>query len=49
MGLADNARGTIMEEERKELSHEPVPGYRPAFYIIFTVSLLYLALIFIKA
>lgn len=25
-----------------ELSHEPVPGYRKAFYIAFAVGLLYL-------
>ena len=31
-----------------ELSHEPVPGYRPAFYIIFAISVAYLALIFFK-
>ena len=36
------------KEEKMELSHDPVPGYRPAFYIIFAVSLVYLAFIFIK-
>jgi len=36
-------------EEKKILDHEPVPGYRSAFYIIFTVSVLYLALIFAKS
>jgi len=37
-----------MSEENKEimeLSHEPVPGYRGAFYIAITVGSLYLALI----
>jgi len=38
----------IMKEEKMELSHEPVPGYRPVFYIIFAISVVYLALIFIK-
>lgn len=34
--------------ERKELKHDPIPGYRPAFYVIFGISLLYLILIFLK-
>ena len=37
-----------MSEETKEimeLGHEPVPGYRGAFYIAITVGSLYLALI----
>ncbi len=37
-----------MSEEHKELmelSHEPVPGYRGAFFIAITVGSLYLALI----
>lgn len=37
-----------MEDEKMELSHEPIPGYRTAFYIIFAISVAYLALIFIK-
>jgi hypothetical protein len=37
-----------MKEEKMELSHDPVPGYRTAFYIIFAVSLAYLALIFFR-
>ncbi len=32
-------------EEKMELSHEPVPGYRTAFFIAITVGSLYLALI----
>ncbi len=35
------------DKEIMELTHEPVPGYRPAFYIIFAISLIYLAVIFI--
>lgn len=37
-----------MTEDNKEimeLSHEPVPGYKGAFYISITVGSLYLALI----
>ena len=37
-----------MEDEKMELSHEPQPGYRTAFYIIFAISAVYLALIFIR-
>ena len=35
-------------EELKELKHDPVPGYRPAFYVIFGVSLIYLVIIFLS-
>lgn len=38
-----------MDEEKKELSHDPVPGYRPAFYIILALCTLYLAVIFIMS
>ena len=37
------------DRELKELNHDPAPGYRPAFFIIFGISLIYLAMIFIKA
>lgn len=40
-----------MKESDKEimvLAHTPVPGYRTAFYIIFAISLIYLAVIFIS-
>jgi hypothetical protein len=37
-----------MVDEKMELSHEPVPGYRPVFYICFVVSVAYLTLIFIR-
>lgn len=33
------------KEEKMELGHEPVPGYRTAFFIAITVGSLYLALI----
>ena len=39
----------MSDQELKELKHDPVPGYRPAFFIIFGISLIYLAMIFIKA
>jgi len=35
-----------MGEEKMELSHEPVPGYRTIFHIVLVVGVLYLALIF---
>ncbi len=37
-----------MDKEKMELSHEPAPGYRPAFYIIFAVFTFYLAVIFVS-
>jgi len=36
-----------MDQERNEISHEPVPGYRPVFYLIVTVCLLYLGFVFL--
>ena len=39
----------MSDQKLKELKHDPVPGYRPAFFIIFGISLIYLAMIFIKA
>lgn len=38
----------IMKEEIMELGHDPVPGYRPIFYIIFAISVIYLGLIFLN-
>lgn len=35
------------EEERTELRHEPEPGYRRIFYIVFSVAILYLFIIFV--
>jgi hypothetical protein len=37
------------DRELKELKHAPVPGYRPAFYVVFGLSLLYLIIIFLRA
>jgi hypothetical protein len=36
---------TENNQEKMELGHEPVPGYRMAFFIAITVGSLYLALI----
>ena len=36
---------TENNQEKMELSHEPVPGYRTAFFVSITVGSLYLALI----
>jgi hypothetical protein len=33
------------EKELMELKHDPVPGYRPVFLVVFTLSLLYMAFI----
>ena len=46
MSQADK-QGTKSAEEIKVLAHDPVDGYRPVFYVIFAVSCLYLAYIFI--
>jgi hypothetical protein len=35
-------------EEKMELTHEPVPGYRTAFFIAITIGSLYLGLILLK-
>lgn len=37
-----------MKEEKYELSHEAVPGYRPVFLVVFAVSLIYLAVVFMS-
>jgi hypothetical protein len=39
----------MQEKELKELKHDPVPGYRPAFYVVFGISLIYLVIIFLMA
>jgi len=33
------------KEEKMELSHEPVPGYRKIFFIAITIGALYLGII----
>ena len=39
----------MKDKELMELKHDPVPGYRPAFYIVFGASLAYLIFIFLTA
>ena len=39
----------MKDKEIMELKHDPVPGYRPAFYIVFGASLAYLIFIFLTA
>lgn len=36
------------KEELQELSHDPIPGYKPVFLVVFAASLLYLAFVFLK-
>lgn len=36
-----------MEEERLEVKHEEVPGYRPVFFVILIVAAVYLVLTFV--
>jgi hypothetical protein len=38
---------TADQGEKMILAHDPVDGYRPVFYLIFTVSCIYLAYIII--
>ncbi|MFC1523524.1 hypothetical protein ACFL6N_01910 [Thermodesulfobacteriota bacterium] len=39
---------TEEKEEKMELSHDPVPGYRPIFYLAITIGILYLGFILYK-
>ena len=34
-------------EEKMVLSHDPVPGYRPVFYVTVALGVLYLLLAFV--
>lgn len=36
-----------MHEEKMELTHEPVPGYKTVFAVILVAGVLYLAAIFL--
>jgi hypothetical protein len=40
---------TEQHDEIMELKHEPEPGYRTAFYIVFSAATLYLAIILLNA
>jgi len=35
-------------EGKMEITHHPVPGYRPAFFIAITIGVLYLGLILLR-
>lgn len=37
----------MQEQEKMELAHEPVPGYRTVFYIAIVVAVIYLGYIFL--
>lgn len=37
------------KQEKMILSHEPVPGYRAAFYIALAIGVMYLVIVFAKA
>lgn len=43
-----HAHETEKTEEKMILAHDPVPGYRPAFTIAFTLGVLYLAWILVE-
>jgi len=34
------------KKELQELSHDPVPGYKPVFFVVFALSLIYLGVVF---
>jgi len=38
----------MSDQELKEFKHDPVPGCRPAFYVILDLNLLYMIFIFLK-
>lgn len=38
-----------MNEEKKALFHEPVPGYRRIFHIVILAAVLYLGAIFLRS
>jgi hypothetical protein len=35
------------QEEKYEVRHEAVPGYRPVFWVILTIAAVYLVLTFV--
>ncbi len=38
----------MQDKEMQQLQHDPVPGYRAAFYVVCGLSLLYLIIIFLQ-
>jgi len=41
-------QGHKPHEEKMILAHDPVKGYRPIFYVAFTIGVLYLAFILVR-
>ncbi len=37
------------KEEKMVLSHEPVPGYRGVLYVVLSIAVLYLGVIFFRS
>jgi hypothetical protein len=37
----------VSRHDENELSHDPVPGYKPVFFIVVLVAALYLAAVFL--
>ena len=37
------------KQEKMILGHEPLPGYRAAFYITLAIGVMYLVIVFAKA
>jgi len=37
----------MMEQEKMELSHDPIPGYKPVFFAVCVVAVVYLVLTFL--
>lgn len=36
-----------MDREKMELSHDPIPGYKPVFFVVVGVAVVYLVLTFL--
>ncbi len=39
----------VDKQEKMILSHDPLPGYRTAFYIALAIGVIYLVIVFAKA
>ncbi len=38
-----------MEREKMELYHDPIPGYKPVFFVVVVVAVVYLVLTFVMS
>jgi len=38
-----------MEQEKMELSHDAIPGYKPVFFVVCVVAVVYLVLTFVMS